>query len=222
MPFFERGGSVVGIRTASHAFDRDPPDQGHVRWEDFDQEILGTNGCDYQGHYGNKPPNDPPSVIDYVEKHRSHPILAGLEGEGLVSVSHLYRNRDMSADTRVLMRGHLKGAEEREPVSWVRELDSGSRVFYTSLGHPQDFQLAPRSSSAHAGQRHPLGGVSGKCDFSCTGDQNAKARMLFEASPWHQGWSPVNVPSSWESDPSGRWAQPGWIWMVSSPYFTIP
>ena len=96
--FLQRGGGVVGIRTSSHAFDRDPPDKGHVRWEDFDQEILG---CDYQGHYGNKPPNDPPSVIDYVQKHRSHPILQGLEGEGFVSVSQLKRNRAMTADTRV-------------------------------------------------------------------------------------------------------------------------
>ena len=136
--FLQRGGSVVGIRTASHAFDRDPPDQGHVRWEDFDQEILG---CDYQGHYGNKPPNDPPSVIDYVEKHRSHPILAGLEGEGFVSVSHLYRNRDMSADTRVLMHGHLKGAEEREPVSGCASSIAVAGCF--TLLTPTDFQLAP-------------------------------------------------------------------------------
>ena len=41
-----------------------------------------------------------------------------------------------------------------------------------------------------------------------------------EAS-WHQGWSPVNVPSSWESDPSGRWAQlDGFGWYRA--YFTIP
>ena len=211
--FLQRGGSVVGIRTASHAFDRDPPDQGHVRWEDFDQEILG---CDYQGHYGNKPPNDPPSVIDYVEKHRSHPILAGLEGEGFVSVSHLYRNRDMSADTRVLMHGHLKGAEEREPVSWVRELDSGSRVFYTSLGHPQDFQLAPF--------QRMLGNAilwAGFRENAISLVPEIKTPKPESEASWHQGWSPVNVPSSWESDPSGRWAQlDGFGWYRA--YFTIP
>ena len=29
--------------------------------------------------------------------------------------------------------------EETEPVAWVREKD-GRRVFYTSLGHPDDFK----------------------------------------------------------------------------------
>jgi type 1 glutamine amidotransferase len=32
-------------------------------------------------------------------------------------------------------------ADATEPVAWVREKD-GRRVFYTSLGHPDDFKEA--------------------------------------------------------------------------------
>jgi hypothetical protein len=74
--FIQRGGAVVGIRTASHAFDREPPDANHRRWETFDRDILGGH---YQGHYSNKPPLDPPSEIQLVDDKKSHPVLKGID-----------------------------------------------------------------------------------------------------------------------------------------------
>ena len=55
-----KGKPLVGIRTASHAFDREPPSENHARWAKFDDEILGV---DYRNHYGNKPPKDPATII---------------------------------------------------------------------------------------------------------------------------------------------------------------
>jgi type 1 glutamine amidotransferase len=38
--------------------------------------------------------------------------------------------------------GHCEGQTPDEPVAWTR-LYQGGRVFYTSLGHPGDFELQP-------------------------------------------------------------------------------
>ncbi|MBT5705813.1 MAG: dehydrogenase, partial [Verrucomicrobia bacterium] len=38
--YLDRGGAVMGIRTSTHAFDREPPASGHVRWEHFDNEVF--------------------------------------------------------------------------------------------------------------------------------------------------------------------------------------
>ncbi len=49
----------------------------------------------------------------------------------------LYKNPMVASDVTVLLRGSIP--KESEPVAWTREKD-GRRVFYTSLGTPDDFQ----------------------------------------------------------------------------------
>ena len=49
----------------------------------------------------------------------------------------LYKNPSIAADVTVLLTGSIPN--QSEPVAWVREKD-GRRVFYTSLGHPDDFK----------------------------------------------------------------------------------
>ncbi|MBP9902352.1 MAG: ThuA domain-containing protein, partial [Verrucomicrobia bacterium] len=48
----------------------------------------------------------------------------------------LYKNPTLADDVVVLLDGVT--ASDREPVAWVRE-QHGGRVFYTSLGTPEDF-----------------------------------------------------------------------------------
>ena len=43
----------------------------------------------------------------------------------------------IAADCEVLLTGTT--AEAKEPVAWVRPF-KGGRIFYTSLGHPDDFK----------------------------------------------------------------------------------
>jgi type 1 glutamine amidotransferase len=57
------------------------------------------------------------------------------------SVGSLYKNPNVAKDVIVLLTGTIPG--NTEPVAWVRERKVGEktqRVFYTSLGHPEDFQ----------------------------------------------------------------------------------
>ena len=133
-----KGKPLVGIRTASHAFDREPPSQRHARWTQFDDEILGV---DYRQHYGNRPPKDPATVIQATVSGTKHPILTGVTQDAFEAKSHLYKNKLVATTVTVLMTGTLSGrAEISEPVAWTNEVN-GSRIFYTSLGGVGDFSL---------------------------------------------------------------------------------
>ena len=138
--FIARGGAVLGVRTASHAFDREPPSESYLRWEHFDNEIFGA---DYQGHYGNKPPYDPRSHIRVTPLGREHPILNGIEVSEFRSTAHLYRNRELAPAVEVLLNGALVGGDDVEPVAWTYSTPHGARSFYTSLGDPEDFDKRP-------------------------------------------------------------------------------
>jgi type 1 glutamine amidotransferase len=113
------GRPIVGVRTASHGFQR---------WLEMDREVFGG---DYGKHYG----SGPRTKIEVVPEAKAHPILKDFRP--FESVGTLYRNRQIAQDTTLLLRGHIPG--QSEPLAWTRQ-HRGGRVFYTSLGHPDDFQ----------------------------------------------------------------------------------
>jgi len=115
----EAGRPVVGVRTASHAFQN---------WLAFDREVLGGN---YQGHYG----SGPVARVRLVPEARGHPVLAGVEP--FDSPYSLYKNTPIAKDATLLATATAGG--RTEPVAWVR-VHRGGRVFYTSLGGPKDFE----------------------------------------------------------------------------------
>jgi type 1 glutamine amidotransferase len=117
--YCQRGGPIVALRTASHAFQT---------WLELDREVLGG---DYQGHYGNQFKTE----VRIVESAKGHPILKGFAP--FVSDGSLYKNPRIAPDCHVLLTGAIPG--HSEPIAWTR-LHRGGRVFYTSLGHPHDFQ----------------------------------------------------------------------------------
>lgn len=131
------GKPVVGIRTASHAFAATPPDRGHASWPEFDAEVLGGN---YGGHYGNKPPAAPATIIRPAPGAAGHPVLTGVTAEEFRVTSHLYMNRQPAPTIVRLLVGQVEGRAEVEPVAWVYTRMK-RRVFYTSLGNPDDFKL---------------------------------------------------------------------------------
>jgi type 1 glutamine amidotransferase len=113
------GKPIVAVRTASHAFQN---------WLALDKEVLGGN---YKNHYG----NGPATHVEIVEKARNHAILAGITS--FTSPGSLYRNTGLNKDAEVLLTGSIPG--HTEPIAWTR-MHNGGRVFYTSLGHPEDFK----------------------------------------------------------------------------------
>lgn len=118
--YCEEGRPIVGVRTASHAYQN---------WLEFDKVVLGG---DYQGHYGHGP------IVQLETVVTEHPILEGLPK--FESYGSLYKNPSLQEDTTVLLIGRTD--EHTEPVAWTR-LHKGGRVCDTSLGHQKDFELEP-------------------------------------------------------------------------------
>ena len=130
------GKPLVGIRTASHAFhqrDKAPP-EGLDEWRDFDPTILGGN---YSGHHG----NDLATFAKPVKESDAHPVMTGIPGEEFKTFGSLYQNTPLAAGAMLLMSGRAEGIEQPEPVAWTHPAPGGARVFYTSLGHPDDFDI---------------------------------------------------------------------------------
>jgi len=133
------GKPIAGIRTASHAFSVRGADRsklGHAGledWPEFDSEVLGGN---YSGHY----PAGPITTVSVVPEAVDHPVLRGVVFESWSSPASLYKASPLEAGTTVLLTGQIAG-QRAEPVAWVRIAGPRqSRVFYTSLGHPEDFR----------------------------------------------------------------------------------
>ena len=118
--YCDDGKPIVGVRTASHAYQN---------WLGFDKDVLGG---DYQGHYGAGPIAHAEINLDA----KDHPILRDISN--FDSYGSLYKNPSIAPDTTLLLTG--KTEEHTEPVAWTRNHHGGS-VFYTSLGHQRDFEV---------------------------------------------------------------------------------
>ena len=132
--YVQRGKPVIGIRTASHAFDvRDDTSVLLAGWPEFDEEILGGN---YQGHYGRMEEGASISIVPGMEHH---PLLHGVDPEGFSSLSSLYKNRPLrSGHAQVLLLGTIPG-QPPEPVLWLNTNKYG-KVISNALGHPEDWE----------------------------------------------------------------------------------
>ncbi len=115
----ESGKPILGIRTASHAFQF---------FLEFDQEILGG---DYEGHDG----GGVEVQITRNEENTGHPILK--EVSDWSRDGKLYFNPNIADDVVLLLSGRTE--ENEAPVAWARE-NGKQRIFYTSLGIPDDFR----------------------------------------------------------------------------------
>jgi len=139
------GRPILGIRTASHAFDANanvPREGGGIeaastnaseflsQWKDFDKDVLGGN---YQGHYGHLNTGTNVFVVPGME---GHPLLKGVEPK-FNSLNWLYKNRPLRSDkVQVLLLGSNPDVPD-EPVMWI----NNKNVIYTSLGHWEDWKI---------------------------------------------------------------------------------
>jgi type 1 glutamine amidotransferase len=46
----------------------------------------------------------------------------------------------LGKQTQVLLMGRVGSRQPQEPIAWTNITPAGGRVFYTSLGHPQEFE----------------------------------------------------------------------------------
>ncbi len=117
----EAGKPVLGIRTASHAF------QGFL---ELDSLVFGGN---YSGHG-----RDETVLLSLAGGAGAHPVMQGVEP--WERPGKIYHNPRLGSLTRVLINGEGAQSGIREPLAWINAYGSGSRAFYTSMGYPHDFE----------------------------------------------------------------------------------
>jgi type 1 glutamine amidotransferase len=128
---------IAGFRTSTHAF-RYP--QGHPRENlnlEFPREVFGQIWTTHHGHRSS-------TDVTVAEGQHDHPILRGVAPAFHVR-SWLYHVTPLPADCTPLLIGRAVNPERKDygpnPVVWIRER-AGKRLFFTTLGHPEDFTVA--------------------------------------------------------------------------------
>jgi type 1 glutamine amidotransferase len=141
--YMKSGKPMMGFRTSSHAFNY-PMDHRLFSWNAWGAEAFGTPpgwGADGHTHFGHKASTD----VNVIPEAARHPILKGVAEKFHVR-SWLYRvlPKWPPHDAERLLMGHCidpnKPAEDN-PVAWTWKNRHGGRVFFTTLGHPEDFAV---------------------------------------------------------------------------------
>jgi type 1 glutamine amidotransferase len=118
--YLDRGKPLVALRTSCHAFQD---------WKTFDHDVLG---CNYQGHHG----KDLKITVRPAPGAENTPLLRGVVG--YESGASLYKVNPLAKTATPLLVGKVADQPE-EPVAWTNAY-KGGRVFFTSLGHQDDFK----------------------------------------------------------------------------------
>lgn len=139
--FAESGKPMAGFRTSTHAFQYGEDHPNHYLDFDWSQEVFGLP---WISHHGGSNSTDV-----FIDEHAiNHPILHGVEP--FHARSWLYHATTLHERAEPLLIGRaVEGAEpggdhfgDPHVVAWTQnyagELGT-SRVFFTTLGHPQDF-----------------------------------------------------------------------------------
>src|SRR5262245_57218706 len=131
------GKPVIGIRTASHAFHlrNQPPPAGLADWPTLDADVFG-------GSYTNHHAPRLRATIWPLAAAREHEILKGIDPAEFPGGGGLYQTAPLAAGAMELLRGKVEGVAEEQPVAWTFRRADGGQSFYTSLGHPADFERA--------------------------------------------------------------------------------
>ncbi|MFG0297294.1 MAG: ThuA domain-containing protein [Maioricimonas sp. JB045] len=179
------GKPVVGIRTASHAFNlrNQPAPEGLADWPEWDAEVFGGN---YHNHYGNALK----STVRLNQEQLDHPILTGIPNREFPQGWSLYRTSPLKKGTTPLVFGRIEDKPE-EPAAWTFKRADGGRSFYTSLGNVDDF-------------KHPsfirllVNGI-----YWASGMQPPEEiTVAGTVEDYRRHWMPLQVPGTW-ADGSG-------------------
>jgi type 1 glutamine amidotransferase len=144
--YTKSGRPLLGFRTSSHSFNY-PKGHELEAWNRWGAEAFGSPpgwGADGHTHFGHQSSTD---VTVAAGSAARHPILRGVAPSFHVR-SWLYRVLPNwpPADAGILLVGQAVNPNkpaESNPVAWTWKNRHGSRVFFTTLGHPEDMALEP-------------------------------------------------------------------------------
>jgi hypothetical protein len=156
--YVESGRPIVGMRTATHAFDlKSSPTYRRYSWNSkewdggFGRQVLGETWIDHHGKHGVQSTRGilAPGAQD-------HPILRGIRDGDIWCPTDVYQVRlSLPGDSRALVLGQVlegmrpgdapaegKANDPMLPVAWVKTYTGAqgktARVFTTTMGASQD------------------------------------------------------------------------------------
>jgi type 1 glutamine amidotransferase len=143
--YLKSGKPVMGFRTSTHAF-KYPEGHPLEKWNAFGEFALGSppgwGGKANHTHCG----HDCSTDVSVIPQAAKHPILKGVDANFHVR-SWLYKvvpEYPVKGSTLLLM-GKAVNPNKPEfadnPVAWTWKNAAGARVFATTMGHPEDFQV---------------------------------------------------------------------------------
>jgi type 1 glutamine amidotransferase len=136
----DAGKPLLGIRTANHAFIPKPKevvDPSLVPWPEFTDEVLGAPNTGYET-------KGLPYTVRIAPGSENSPLLEGVNAANILGAQSLYKVLPLAADVTPLLIGTAKtDTSPPMPVAWTRTYgERKARIFYTSLGAPEDMQIA--------------------------------------------------------------------------------
>lgn len=158
--YVDSGRPLIGIRTATHAFDL-KKDSAYARfgwrgkeWDGgFGRHVLGETWISHHGNHGKESTR---GLI--APEAKDHPILRGLKDGGIWGPTDVYGVRlPLPGDSKPLVLGQVlsnmkpddepvggKKNEPMMPIAWTKTYTGSqgksARVFTTTIGASQDFE----------------------------------------------------------------------------------
>lgn len=145
--YLKTGKPVVGFRTTTHAFNY-PKGHELEKWNSFGELVFnappGWGGKANHTHYGHQSTTN----VRIIPSAVKNSILMGVAPTFHAS-SWLYQVLPdyPSKGSKWLLMGHAinpdKADAKDNPVAWTGKNSYGARFFFTTLGHPADFDTEP-------------------------------------------------------------------------------
>ncbi len=139
--YLDAGKPLLGIRTANHAFipkAKEVVAPGLTPWPTFTHEVLGGENTGYEI-------KGLPYHVSAAPGAERHAVLNGVNIANILGHQSLYQVLPLAADATPILIGTAGAgaATPPQPVAWTRAYgEKKARVFYTSLGAPEDMQIA--------------------------------------------------------------------------------
>jgi type 1 glutamine amidotransferase len=212
--YAESGKPMVGFRTATHAFRYGRGPHAAAMDEAWPIQVFGQKWITHHGHFGDG--HELLTEVTINTQFQNHPVLRGVKPFRAYSwLYHVEGGRDhLSGDCQRLLIGRArKTSHEKEldrfpitnPVAWTKTSPPGSgrpaRVFFTTLGHPFDFQLESMRKLAVNGILWALG-MEDKIP-----PEGAKAQTVGDYDPNNSGFGNQFKPGR-RPESIGQPAQP--------------
>ena len=136
----EAGKPLLGIRTANHAFlpkaNEVIADANLTPWPEFSPEVLGCQNTGYET-------KGLPYSASIASGAEGSALLKGVNAANILGHQSLYKVLPLAGDAKPLLIGTAKtDTSPPQPIAWTRSYGlNKARIFYTSLGAPEDMRI---------------------------------------------------------------------------------